>query len=122
MKPAEAAARRVSALLGQYAQAAAQHGAATEAGDDKAANTAARKIGSLHREIQALGVDAERHLLTLLGDNDCGVRLWAAAHTLGLAPTEAAEVLKGLARLPKSLIAVSAEMTLREWRRGTLPK
>jgi len=46
------------------------------------------------------------------------VKLWAASHVLSLLPAEAKRVLTELAQEPNSLIAVSAEMTLREWKKS----
>jgi hypothetical protein len=87
----------------------------TESGDYKAANAAARAVASAHRELVKLG--AQESLVGLLNEADRGVRLWAASHALSLLPAEAERVLAELAQEPRGLIAVSAEVALREWRK-----
>lgn len=61
-------------------------------------------------------MDAESQLFTLLDDPAPGVRLWAAAHSLALAPDRAAPVLQALAAGPPSPVRLVAEIALRQWR------
>jgi hypothetical protein len=113
---ATATASKVEKAVAKYARAASAHGAATESGDYKAANAAARAIASAHRELVDLG--AQESLVGLLHEADRGVKLWAASHALSVLPAEAKRVLTELAQEPNSLIATSAEMTLREWKKS----
>jgi len=113
---ATATSSKVEKVVAKYVRAASAHGSATETGNHKAANAAARTIASAHRELVGLG--AQESLVGLLHEADRGVKLWAASHTLSLLPAEAKRVLTELAQEPNSLIAVSAEMTLREWKKS----
>jgi hypothetical protein len=56
-------------------------------------------------------------LLPLLEDSDVHVRMWAAAHALEFAPSEAEPVLASIGKLP-GLAGLSARMTLQEWQKG----
>jgi len=47
------------------------------------------------------------------------VRIWAAAHALEFSPRDGEPVLVAIARLSEP-IGFSAEMTLKEWRKGRL--
>ena len=107
-------------LLATYAAMASTHGRATEAGDNDAANSAHEELVATYRELRARGADTLRGLLPFLGSRDAGIRLWAAAHSLDFAPGEAEPVLVELAAKPKSLVAFSAEIVLKEWRAGAL--
>ena len=49
-----------------------------------------------------------------------GTRLWAATHYLAISSEEAEKVLSALGEVPNSLLAVSAKMTLDEWKKGNL--
>jgi len=110
----------VAALIEMYATAAATHGEATESGDYKTGNRHYRIVESVYRELRSRGLEAQRALLPLLARAEPGVRGWAAAHALEFAPTEGEPVLAALAAVKASLVGLSAEMTLKEWRRGTL--
>lgn len=74
---------------------------------------------AIDRELRARGLDAQRHLLSLLDDPDPGTRCWAAASVLEFAPDDGERVLTELAKAPNELIGFSAEMTLEQWRAGT---
>jgi hypothetical protein len=111
---------QVEALVRRYAEAAGQHGRATEAGDHKKANQAHEAIASVYRELRSRGLEAQRALLVLLDDSEPGVRLWAASHALEFSPADGERVLSSMANVPKSFLSFSADMTLRQWREGTL--
>jgi hypothetical protein len=110
----------ISSLVERYTAAAASHGQATEAGDHKKANRAADSIAAIYRELRQRGADAQKHLLALLTHPDPGVRGWAGAHALEFAPSDGERALLQLATIRKSLVAFSAEMTLKVWREGRL--
>jgi hypothetical protein len=110
----------IGALVARYAQAAAAHGRATEAGDAKSANEAYEAVAGLYGELRRRGQAAQRALLPLLTNADLGVRAWVGAHALEFAATEAEPVLTAMSEIPKSLVSFSAKMTLREWREGKL--
>lgn len=106
-----------ASLLQRYTNAARAHGAATRKGDHKGAN---RAYGDLLAAYQALkGKDAREDLVLLLKHADPGVRVWAARHTIDLAPDEARPVLEAIASTtgPES---IDASMLLEQWRSGKL--
>lgn len=73
-----------------------------------------------YRELYGRELEARRPLLALIDDSEPGVRLGAASHTIDLVPAECERVLSALAAEPKSFLALSAKMTLRQWREGNL--
>jgi hypothetical protein len=123
MRRAEISSRSTSELVEAYASAAAFHGRATEVSDPRetrSANRAADLIAAIYREFRARGNEACEHLLPLLSHPEPGVRGWAGAHALEFAPKLGEPVLEELARLPRSPVGFSAEITIREWKAGRL--
>jgi hypothetical protein len=106
-------------LINAYRASAAEHGAATEAGDYRKANRHHDAIASIYRELRARGETSRFALLPLLDDIDPHVRTWAAAHALDFAPERGEPVLRRLARIP-GVVGLNAEMTLQEWSKGSL--
>lgn len=119
MTTAHDAESMVAALVAHYRASAKRHGEATENGDHKEANIAAVQIASAYRELRQHGRKAQREILRLMSDPDPGVRLWSASHALEFSQPEAQVELTKLAK-QKSLLGLSAEMTLKEWRAGRL--
>jgi hypothetical protein len=113
---ADLAALSTGDLIARYADAAKRHGAATVSGS-RPANEEADLIAAVYRELRRR--NSEDALLRLLESGDDGVRCWAAAHALEFAPEHGEPVLVRLADSP-GLLGFTAEMTLREWRRGRL--
>ena len=110
----------MESLVVRYSEAAAAHGRATECGDHEAGNVAHEQISTIYRELRRRGEGAQRALLPLLANPDIGVRAWAAAHALDFAPSEAEPVLAAISQVPKSLVAFSAKVTLRQWHASKL--
>ncbi len=110
----------VAVLVNRYADSAAAHGRATEAGDHETANAAHEALARVYRELRRRGTEAQRTLLPLLEHDDPGVRVWAGAHALEFAPAQGERALTRIAEIPKSLVGFSAEVTLQEWRAGRL--
>lgn len=106
-------------LLDEYSDAAIKHAAASTEGDHKAANREYDRLAGVYRELKAGGDNAQNALLELLNHSNESVRGWAASHALEFAPSEGERVLTELMKA-KSLWALDAEMTLKEWRNGTL--
>lgn len=106
-------------LIVAYLSAARLHGAATEAGDYKAANKSAELIATLYSEIRQRGLETQRMLLPLTEDPLPSVRLWSASHALEFCPERGEPVLAQLAA-SASLLGLSANVTLTEWRAGRL--
>ena len=74
-----------------------------------------------HRLYKLLRVepDGREGIAKLMSHPDVGVRLLAAAHTLGWEPADACAVLEAIQEGP-GLHAVTAKYTLRSYRAGTL--
>ena len=119
MNRGEANTADVDALVSAYVAAAAAHGRATEKGDYEAANQQHEILAAAYRELRERGLEAQRALLPLLS-GELPVRVWVAAHALEFAPEVGEQVLVGVASGPAGPSRMDAEMTLREWRRGTL--
>ena len=107
-------------LIERYRRAAAQHYRSTSEGVVRETNKAADEIARVYRELRQRGLAAQQLLLPLLEDDDPGVRGWAAAHALEFAQEKGVPVLEAEARYSDDLHRFGAEMTLREWRKGTL--
>jgi len=121
MKNAKALrAAPIEGLLESYRFAAKAHRQASLSGDYKAGNPQADLVARIYRELRRRGREAQARLLELLNDADPGVRAWAAAHCLELAPDQAVPILEDLARSEPPPADFSAEMTLKAWRQGEL--
>lgn len=105
-------------LIGAYVNASIAHGAAIDAGDYRTANRQNDVTAAISNELRKRG--QERRLLDLLEHENPWVRYWAAGEALQCAPGEAEPVLRRLAALPPSLVRLTAETTLDEWRKGNL--
>lgn len=105
-------------LVERYRELSARHGHATEAGNYKAANRDFDVIVAINKELHARGPEAHQQLLSLLNDQEPGTRCWAATDVLAFAPQEGERVLAELAKMPKSLVGFTAEMTLQQWKAG----
>ncbi len=120
MKSDQVQRANIQDLLEAYKDAAAAHCMATERGDQNTANRSHDVLVGIHTELRRRGAEALNELLNLLQNKDTGVRFWAASHALEFSPEKGENVLSEIAKIPKSLIAFSAEVTLREWRAGRL--
>ncbi|HEX6728729.1 MAG TPA: hypothetical protein VF074_01905 [Pyrinomonadaceae bacterium] len=109
----------IESLLSDYAQAAALHGETTWNGDYDTANFNYEVLAAIYRELRARGRGAQLCLLPLLKNSNPDVRGWAASHALEFAPEHGVPVLEDLSH-SGGLPGFSAEMTLKEWRKGTL--
>ena len=105
-------------LVTNYASAAGMHGKATREGNSDLANRSYEELASVYRLLRDEG-ERER-LLPLLSDADPAVRSWAASHALEFAPEQGVAVLNALASGPPSPERLSAQMTLKEWKKGNL--
>jgi hypothetical protein len=108
-----------SELVRLYAEAAAEHRAASQEGDYKTANRQHDIVAGVYRELRRRGTESQRALLQLLAHPNLGVREWAAAHALEFDPDEGVRVLEEL-RSETGVVGLSAEYVLREWKSGKL--
>ncbi|WP_177233706.1 DUF2019 domain-containing protein [Stigmatella erecta] len=118
MKAAQVQGLTVDQLVEKYRELSARHGRAIEAGNHKAANRDFGVIVAINKELRSRGIEAHRELFKLLNDPEPGTRCWAATDVLEFAPREGEQVLAELAKVPRSLVGLTAEMTLRQWKAG----
>jgi len=106
---------QITALLSDYEATAMAWDAA-----QRDATKANPLFDHLHRLFKELRVDQEgrQGIAALIEHPNPGVRLSAAAHSLGWAPTEATQTLAEIERGPRH--SVAAKYTLEAFRDGTL--
>jgi len=119
MKTEELGDASLETLTSNYASAAAAHGLSSTTGDHCQANKEYKTLAEICKELRRRGIDAQKHLLSLLDNKTPYVRLWAASHSLEFSPKSAENVLEHLAKCG-GVPGFDAEITLQEWRKGTL--
>ncbi len=72
------------------------------------------------QSVDIASADRQAALLPLLDDINAHARAWSAAHALEFAPERGEAVLNRLASGSPSLVRLNAEMTLSEWKKGSL--
>lgn len=103
-------------LVAEYREAALQQHRTR--GTPKRFNAAARTIAKVYRELRNRGEEA--CLLPLLNHENETVRGSVAARALEFAPELGAPILESLEKEATPEVALTAEMTLIEWRAGRL--
>lgn len=105
----------------EYISAARFHASASANGNYQIANKQAKKLRKIYREFEQNKLD-KTILLDLLEGSDDRVKLWAAAHLLGLkyATDKAEESLRNIQvtagrTKEENLIIFSAKKTLENW-------
>jgi len=111
--------RSDEALAAAYRGAASEYGRCSADEGHTEANRQAERLAAAYRELRRRGVESQRQILQLLGDEDESVRSWAGAHALEFASERGEAVLSTLAD-GSTVAAFNARMTLREWRAGRL--
>lgn len=109
----------IDSLVKANAEAAAAHGETDLTGDYEKGNREYDVLAAIYRELRARGHHAQLYLLELLNDGNPYVRGWAASHSLEFAPEQGELVLTELTRCG-GITGFNAEMTLEEWRKGSL--
>lgn len=107
-------------LVQMLGREAGLQGLATERADPKAANAAYRQMVRLYRELRSRGLSAQRELLSLLHDENANVRASAAYFALEFDPQSAEPVLERIDREERNLCGLTAQMVLKQWRKGEL--
>jgi hypothetical protein len=110
--------KSVNQLAQEYVSAAIAHGQVSTF-DHREANRQHDIIQGVYRELRSRGRGAQNVLLGLLDHPDEAVRGWAAFHCLEFAPNEAEPILEMLSKSP-GISGFTSEMTLKEWRKGSL--
>jgi uncharacterized protein DUF2019 len=111
----------LGAALQDYKRSAHDHKEASTHGEPDRGNRAYKEMIQALEAIQTHGDAGRQALVSLLKDEDLGVRISAAAHLLKTDPDKAKPVLEEAARKP-GLLAFNAKMTLREYERGHLSR
>ncbi|MDR2580611.1 MAG: DUF2019 domain-containing protein [Fibromonadaceae bacterium] len=113
--------KTIEELVSEYIEYASQHGKATEQGDYKKGNKAHDKLIKIYQQIKKQGDLTHPMFKEMLSSSDLGVRSWAASHSLAVSPKEAEAILIDIGKIPNSLVAFSATMTLEEWKKAVAP-
>ncbi|MCL2360112.1 MAG: DUF2019 domain-containing protein [Candidatus Bathyarchaeota archaeon] len=104
--------------LEKFANACIAKGRGEESGSIKADGIYYKRIRSVY---DLLKEDNRLHeLLELLEHENPYVRSWAAGYTLQIDPAKSEQTLEEVANIKGRMVAFSAEMTLKEWRKGNL--
>ncbi|WP_164013908.1 DUF2019 domain-containing protein [Pyxidicoccus trucidator] len=107
-------------LEATYEEVAWLHGQASQAGDHRTANAQYKQVTRVWMELRGRGEEGRSALVRLMGSSNPHVRGWAASHVLEFKPQAAEAELARLAQGPPSIVRLNAEMTLKEWKTGTL--
>ncbi len=100
-----------------FKTAAAAHAAATNAGNYRNANKEYKLIINSLQNLKAS--DSFQQLIPLLEDENIEVRVWASTYLLAVVPNAAEMVLSSCCK-EEGNMAFSAEITLQEWKKGSL--
>ncbi len=101
----------------KFTEACIEKGKFEEVGNSKDGN---KQYIIIHSAYLSLVKDNRlNELLVLLNHENPYVKLWAAGYTLQIAPVQAEKALLEVDELDEN-VGFGAEMTLREWRKGTL--
>jgi len=104
----------------KFIESARAHGKGTVEGDALTTNKAYKNLIIALRELRETPDRGDAFLATLLQDSDPSVATWAALHLLPTKSDQAIFTLQNVTKTAPSLIALGAEMTLREWQAGRL--
>ena len=104
--------------LEKFISACIEKGKYEELGNSKMGNRQYNIIKSCYLALKKL--DQLDNMVGLLEHENPYVRLWAASYMLPIAPIKSEGALKELSTLKGKPVAFSAQMTLQEWRKGTL--
>ena len=107
-------------LILEYARLSDLYGDAIETGNHKKVNKAYDELMAVYQQIKAQGALNSEAFHELLSAPSMGTRLWAATHYLVISHEKSEKVLTALGEVSNSLLAVSAKMTLDEWKKGNL--
>jgi hypothetical protein len=103
-------------LLAHFREEASRAG---DLSDPKAQNNAARQVQAFYKQLRATD-EGKRGIIGLMSDPSPHVRLCAAARSLQWEPQLARGVLEALQRDKIFPYSFDAEMTLKEFDKGTL--
>lgn len=106
-------------LIGRYKTAAAGYAQAIETGDAEKSDKCFDEIESAFRKLKQQGRSGLAAISNLLESDHDGVKLWAAAHLLNYPEFNSLPVLEKL-RASSTILAMTAEVTLDQWRNGQL--
>jgi hypothetical protein len=110
---------QVQEMIRFYRDLVITHRDASMASDYKKANKLYHKLTKLYKIFKQNDLLAEEILNILIHDDDIRVRLWAAAHCLGLNKfvNEAENTLKEIALCTEyNTLGMEADMTLKVWK------
>jgi hypothetical protein len=110
---------KIEEELRKYAAAAASYGRAVNNGHVKQSDKCFDEVEKAFEELKLFGDQGLQAVANLLQSDDEGVRLWSAAHLLNYPRFGALPVLEKLKQSP-SILSLTAEVTIDQWRDGKL--
>ena len=110
---------RLEHLIVRYKTAAAGYAHAIEVGDAENSDKCFDEVESAFMDLKQQGRPGLEAVATLLGSDNEGVRLWAAAHLLNYPEFNSLPILEALIA-SSSILAMTAEVTLDQWRNGQI--
>lgn len=108
-------------FLQKYIEYSEAHRKFIQDGDYRKANNAYKKLTRLYRKLEKDREMAEPLLGILCGHADPAIKLWAAAHSIGLnfQVDVAVKILEDIAQDDKNgLLGFSADKTLKVWKKN----
>ncbi len=106
-------------LIRRYQLAAAGYAQAINMGNTVDSNKCFDEVESTFRELKQQGKPGLEAVSKLLESDNDGVKLWAAAHLLNYPEFNSLPILERL-RESSTILAMTAEVTLDQWRNGQI--
>ncbi len=103
----------------KYVSSAQGYARALKIGDAEKSDKYFDEVENAFKELKGQGRSGLEAISRLLGSDDDGVKLWAAAHLLNYPEFNSLAVLEALRR-SSSILALTAEVTLDKWRNGEI--
>ncbi|MBT3200824.1 MAG: hypothetical protein HN350_13015 [Phycisphaerales bacterium] len=104
-------------LIEEYVVAAEEYGRCIQDGNPKGADKCVDVIEGAFVDIKAIGKEGFDELSSLLELDDESVRLWASSHLLNYPEYNSLSVLEKI-KNSTTILALTAEVTLDQWRNG----
>jgi hypothetical protein len=110
---------RLTELIRKYVTSAEGYGRAIETGNAEESNKCFDEIESAFKDLRLQGRSGLEAISSLLQSESDGVKLWAVAHLLNYPEFNSLPILEHLRGSP-SILALTAEATLDQWKNGQI--
>ncbi len=106
-------------LINKYIDSATNYGESICAGDSKLSDKYFDKIEKVFQDIKSLEDTGLDEIAKLFNHENEGVRLWSSSHLLNYPKYESYKVLE-MIRDSGTILGLTAEMTLDQWKNGNI--